>query len=351
MENINLSNLSQSRLMDILHRFSHLHIGIIGDLALDAYWTADMTRAILSRETPHFPRPVVDETYTCGAGANVAVNLKALGIGNVTVFSILGDDWRGDLLRNALEQLNINCSNIITNSNRQTTAYIKPILKGYESQQEDARIDFINTTQLTSELEIELIHGVADNIQSLDALLVADQQEMYGIVTDFVREELNNLAKKHPEKIFVADSRFYIGSFQYMILKPNKQEAILAVEYPEDPETSALENYANIAETLYDRTHCPIYITLGAQGVLIYENEITQYIPAGPTRPPLDPVGAGDAFIAALSSALAAGSDAWEAGIIANLAAAVTVEKLNQTGTASPVEIAERYNLAVMQNL
>ena len=34
-------------------------VGVIGDFCLDVYWLADMTRSELSRETPHFPLPVV----------------------------------------------------------------------------------------------------------------------------------------------------------------------------------------------------------------------------------------------------------------------------------------------------
>ncbi len=62
-------------------------------------------------------------------------------------------------------------------------------------------------------------------------------------------------------------------------------------------------------------------------------------------------MGAGDTFIATLSATLAAGATFWEAGVISNLTAAITVEKLNQTGTASPAEILTRYDLAVEKDM
>jgi bifunctional ADP-heptose synthase (sugar kinase/adenylyltransferase) len=80
---------------------------------------------------------------------------------------------------------------------------------------------------------------------------------------------------------------------------------------------------------------------------LVHANGITTHIPAGPAKQPLDPVGAGDTFIAVLTSVITAGALHNEAGIVANLAAAVTVEKLGQTGTASPDEIMLRYTRAV----
>jgi rfaE bifunctional protein kinase chain/domain len=345
MENIKLHDLTKSRLSNILALFSGLHIGVIGDLALDAYWYADMTRAFLSRETPHFPRPVISESYTCGAGANVADNVKALGVGHVTVLSVLGDDWRGVLLQRVMAQQDIDCTQLLVSSQRFTTAYIKPILMGYESKQEDARIDFENNSPLTEALEYKLLDVIKQNLPALDAVVIADQLEVNGIVTSRVREGLNILASEHPNKLFVVDSRARIGSFDHMILKPNKQEAMGAIDADIDPDTASFDDWGQVAGILSHRTTRPVFLTLGEQGVLVYADGHVRHCPAGPTHPPVDPVGAGDTFIAAISAALTARAVPWEAAIIANLAAAVTVEKLNQTGTASPPEIMARYNL------
>jgi hypothetical protein len=51
-----MRNLTKPRLNEVLDRCPTRHIGVIGDLGLDAYWYADMTRAFLSRETPRFAR-------------------------------------------------------------------------------------------------------------------------------------------------------------------------------------------------------------------------------------------------------------------------------------------------------
>ena len=347
MENIKLHDLPKSRLLEILDRGGGLHIGVIGDLALDAYWYADMTRAFLSRETPHFPRPVVDETYTCGAGANVADNVKSLGVGHVSVFSVLGDDWRGNVLQNIMVKQNIDCSQLIFSPHRRTTAYIKPILLGYESQQEDARIDFENIAPLIEKLEHDLINAVKQSLPSLDAFIISDQLEVNGIITSHVRDELNTFASTHPDKVFVVDSRSHIGAFEHMILKPNQQEAMRAGGCENDPGKATYADLVNVITELHFLTKHPVFLTLGEDGVLVNAEGHTWYCPAGPTHPPLDPVGAGDTFIAALSATLAAGASCWEAGVIANLASSVTVEKLNQTGTASPAEILARYDLAV----
>jgi rfaE bifunctional protein kinase chain/domain len=343
---IEIQNLSKSRLQHILDQYAGLHIGVIGDLALDVYWHADMTRSILSRETPQYPRPVVEEKYSCGAGANVADNVKALGVRRVSVISVLGDDWRGTMLQQTLAKRSIDCSKIITSHHRSTTAYIKPILLGYESQQEDARIDFENTNPLSTELENEVVDVLKQYISSLDALIITDQLDVNGIITTHVRNELINLASSYTDKVFSVDSRNHISKFKHIVLKPNEKEAIHATEYDIDTNIATLDDLITISEKLYHQAERPIFLTLGAQGMLAYTKRHVFHCLAGPTHPPLDPVGAGDTCISALTASLAAGADYWEAAVIANLASAVTVEKLNQTGTASISEILAKYNLA-----
>jgi rfaE bifunctional protein kinase chain/domain len=341
-----LKHLSKERLKEILNRFTERKIGVIGDLGLDAYWYADMARSFLSRETPHFPRPVVREVYAPGAGANVAHNLSMLGAGQVVVFSVLGDDWRGAILRQEMARRGILVERLIVSPQRSTTTFIKPILMGYDSQQEDARLDFENAEPLSSALEEALIEIVARHLPSLDGLLIADQLDVNGVITGRVREALNSLAADHSDKLLVADSRQRIGLFRNMALKPNWVEATAAVYPDRDPRTVGRDELVQIGKTLNQRSGRPTFVTLSEDGVLVCAEGTYRHLQAAPVRPPLDPVGAGDTFIAALAATLAVGATPWEAGAIANLAAAVVVEKLDQTGTASPEEILARYDLA-----
>ena len=339
-------HLSRRRLEELLDRCAGQQIGVVGDLGLDAYWYADMTISHLSRETPLFPRPVLREAYSPGAGANVADNLVALGVARVVVLSVLGKDWRGGILRQVMTDRGMDVESLLFSSRRTTTTFIKPILKGYNSEQEDARIDFENAEPLAEDLEECLIERVTGQLPQLDAVLVADQLDVNGIITPRVREALNDLAGENPEKVFVVDSRQHIGLFRNMVLKPNWTEATLAVDPTRDLRTLNTKDLAEVGNTLSRQTNRPTFVTLSENGVLVCSAGRHDHVPAAPVRPPLDPVGAGDSFISALASSLAAGATACEAGAIANLAAGVTVEKLNMTGTASPQEILERYYLA-----
>ena len=343
-------HLSKARLKEILDCFAGRKVGVVGDLGLDAYWYADMTRSLLSRETPHFPRPVVREAYAPGAGANVAHNLKVLGVGQVAVFSVLGDDWRGATLRRELAGRGIAVEHLIVSPARSTTTYVKPILLGYDSQQEDTRLDFENVEPLPQALEEALMDTVTRRLPGLDALLVADQLDVNGVITERVREALNGLAASCPDKLFVADSRRRVGLFRSMVLKPNRAEAVAAVCPGRDPRTVSRDELGRIGQTLSQQSGRPAFITLSEEGALVCAEGTHRYLPAAPVRPPLDPVGAGDTFVAALAAALAVGATPWEAGAIANLAAAVIVEKLNQTGAASPEEVLARYDLAARED-
>ena len=62
-------------------------------------------------------------------------------------------------------------------------------------------------------------------------------------------------------------------------------------------------------------------------------------IPGLQVRGLTDPVGAGDALLAGVALGLAAGREPAVAAELGNFAATVTVQKLRQTGTASPDEI------------
>ena len=340
MSELNLTDfLAFARLEELLGRFAGLRVGLVGDVALDGYWYADMTRARLSRETPHFARPVVRAEYGPGAGANVAQNLAALGAGAVSVFSVVGQDLWAVQLRAELVRRGIRTHGLVEARERCTPAYLKPILMGYVARQEDARLDFENDQPLSAALEDELLARLESELDGLDAVLVADQFEENGVVTARVRARLAALAQQHPDTPFLADSRARIALFAGMLLKPNELEAAQALGLP------AGTPPAELGRALALAAGRPVFLTLGEQGVLVCTPAGQQRVPAAPVTPPLDIVGAGDTFLAALACALAAGAAPLEAAALANLAAAVTVEKLNQTGTAAPDEIRARCRL------
>ena len=53
--------LSLAALETMFEGVNRAKVCLIGDFCLDLYWLADMRRSELSRETPHYPLPVVEE--------------------------------------------------------------------------------------------------------------------------------------------------------------------------------------------------------------------------------------------------------------------------------------------------
>jgi rfaE bifunctional protein kinase chain/domain len=322
--------LSRARLGALLNTITGSGVAVIGDLALDAYWHIDMTQADLSRETPHFNRPVTGESYSPGAGGNVARNAAVLGLGSVYAVGVLGQDWRGALLRERLEAHGVEVHGL-TVEGRMTSTYAKPILHGYESVQEAPRIDFSSPDPIDDAQSAELLGALDDCLSKVGAVIVC-QQFPVSAITPAVRDGLVSRAVDH---MILVDSRGEIGAFSGCILKPNQQEAAEAVG-PGAPEITAAKLIKGGARM--------VYLTLGAEGALLHNGTQTQHLPGVPVTGPIDIVGAGDAFMAAAAGALAAGATPAEAGTLGNMAAAISVQKIGETGSASPEELLALYD-------
>lgn len=66
MYTTNQNRLTNETLQKLLQGIDRARIGLIGDLCLDMYWLADMKLSELSRETPHYPLPIVEERFSPG---------------------------------------------------------------------------------------------------------------------------------------------------------------------------------------------------------------------------------------------------------------------------------------------
>ena len=333
--------LGKERLAEILAAIAKIKIGVIGDICLDIYWLADMTQSELSRETPHFPLPVIEERISPGAGGNVAANAAALQPAKVFVLSVLGRDWRGDMLLRELRQRSIDTRGVIVSQARTTNAYCKPMRRGISDLlYEDPRIDFDNFTPLPEEDEQKLLQMLDETVPDIDVLCVSDQYQ-FGCISGGVRERIRSLARQGLK--VVADSRHRIGDYSDMYLKPNEVEAYQAVQMEGDPRRASFAEQIRMARQLAVRNRAKVCMTLGEKGCLYTDHGKLIHIPTCKSEPPLDICGAGDTFLAAFAAALASGAREWEAAAVGNFASAVTIKKINNTGTASRDEILEKH--------
>ena len=319
--------MDKTFLEDLFSKIGGVRVCVVGDICLDLYWRADMRLSRLSRETPHFPLPVTDERFSPGAGGNVIANLAALGVGKILPVSVIGADWRAHLLKECLLPLAPEEAGLVADPARVTPCYAKPLRRGIaDVEYEDPRLDFENRAPLSPAAEAAVLAALDTAARQADIVCVCDQLE-YGAVSPAVRKRLCEIGREMP---VLADSRDRIGLYENVIVKPNDIEAAAAAD------GAAPEEAAKI---LSARTRAPALVTCGAGGAIWCENGACVRVPAVKTEPPVDPVGAGDTFLAAFAAAYACLVSGPEAATFANLAAAVTVKKIGETGTATKDEI------------
>ncbi|HEY3418619.1 MAG TPA: PfkB family carbohydrate kinase [Armatimonadota bacterium] len=342
MRTASLPLFSQQRLEELLSAIATVRVGVVGDACLDVYWEADMTLSRLARENPHFIMPVVNERTSPGGGGNLTASVAGIGVQNVPLLGVVGDDWRGhELAERVLPRFGISSDYIVSTPERVTTAYCKPMRRGLtDVVYEDPHLYFENHAPMPPSVEAAVLDRLEALLASVDALVVADYLE-YGVIVPAVRERLNRAAREGLP--IVVDSRERIRLYRHAVLKPNDLEALWAFSPGALPKEVTLPRLEEIGRQLVSENAARVCITLGSQGCLWVEGDDVTLIPANPAPPPIDIVGAGDTFAAAFTTALVAGASGPEAAALANLASGVVVRKIGTTGTASPAEILQRY--------
>ena len=324
--------MTPGRLNELLDKIRSVRIGVIGDFCVDAYWQLDTGEAEISLETGKPTRGVRSQRYIPGGGGNVASNLASLGAGKVRAFGVIGPDMFGRELTSLLRKGGIDTSGLVIQEHDwETPVYAKP----YLAETEQERLDFGRWNTMRSEPALEGF--VRSALPGLDALIV-NQQLARGVHTETMIRALNGMARDHPGVTFVTDARTMSTSFTGMICKLNAAEAARLARGGGDAgeRPGALRAHARAIGT---RCGKPVFVTRSAEGILVFDGNGFTDIPAVPLTGPIDPVGAGDATVAAIAASLAAGGTLEEAGEMGNLAAAVTVKKIKETGTATPGEI------------
>lgn len=316
-----------------LTRLGKGRIAVIGDFCLDVYWHADMTKSELSRETPHFPLPIVQERLSPGGAGNVVMNLLALEPKSVTAIGVFGDDWRGGALKDLLKKAGADVSGVVTDPSRVTNTYVKPLRRGFAENvvYEDPRLDFTNYDPLGKATERKLIVALERSAAEIDVLCVCDQMP-YGCVTPAVRAKIVALGKKG--LTVIVDSRDRIGLYTDVIVKPNEIESARAFK-GKIPETA----FGKLAVALERRTGRPAIVTAGDRGCFVSERGKARHVPACKVTGEIDFCGAGDTFLSGLAASTAAGFALADAATIACCCSAVTIRKLKTTGTASRREL------------
>ncbi|MDD8027293.1 MAG: PfkB family carbohydrate kinase [Acidobacteriota bacterium] len=320
----------------LLESIRRIKAAVVGDYCLDAYWFIDEAGSEKSVETGLPTQPVQTQRYSLGGAGNVANNLKALGAGDVRAYGITGDDPFGRTMRGLMEEAGIDTRNLLVQKDAwQTHVYIKP----NRENREENRIDFGNFNRLQRETADALIARLDRGIEDADIIII-NQQARAGIHTDYFRRALNGLIRKHAGKIFIADTRKHSGTFRGAYSQLNDYEAAALCGRDRLRGDIILQEEAKHAgNELFKRWRKPVFITRGERGCLVADRKGIHEIPGLLIISRIDAVGAGDSMLAGIAAGLAAGRGNVEAAILGNFTAGVTIQKVFQTGTASPAEI------------
>lgn len=297
--------------------FEGISIIVVGDIMLDSYW-----HGLTERMSPEAPIPVFDflsEENRLGGAANVALNLKALGICPLLI-GVIGDDEYGRELLRLMEKERLLTEGILIEKGRKTTVKRRLLVDNKQILRVD-REDKAHLEKQTNECLIEKVESLIKNHQP-KCLIFQDYDK--GVLSEGNIGQLIELAHYNDMIVTVDPKKDNFLKFKGVdLFKPNLKE-LQAIEEINDPNQfgDIAEAGRNVLQKLQARS---LLITLGERGMLWLEEAFWWHLPAT-QRKVVDVCGAGDTVISSVSAALAIGMPKEEAMLLANIAAGIVIE-------------------------
>lgn len=299
--------------------FSNQTILTIGDVMVDAYLFGAVHRI-----SPEAPVPVVSVSgreNRLGGAANVALNLRSLGVRTI-LCSIVGEDEKGRIFRDLMQESGLSTEGIIAAPGRKTTCKTR-IIAG---TQHTLRVDDEVNTPVDSELEKALISRVAEiaSQTKLNAIIFEDYDK--GTLTPRIISGIIEIARQYNIPTLVDPKKrnfdFYTG---VTLFKPNFKELTDGMKL--EIEKNDFEAIAAACKT-FQQQHTIQYmlVTLSEMGVLISSHEGYHRMKAK-IRQISDVSGAGDTVISVAAACLAAGIAPKDIANIANIAGGLVCEQ------------------------
>ncbi|MDO8550240.1 MAG: PfkB family carbohydrate kinase, partial [Ignavibacteria bacterium] len=280
---------------------------------------------------------VENEFFRFGGAANVALNVLKLG-GIPVPIGVIGYDNDGTIFTSLLTEALMVSDGIIIDDSRPTTAKTRVIA----GSQHVVRIDKESKKDISAKTEKKLFDYLSSQMKNLDGIILQDYNK--GVLTSGLIKKIISLANKKNVLITV-DPKFN-NFFEYKnvtVFKPNRKEAedILAMKIKTD--TDVIKAGQVILERLKAKN---ILLTLGAEGIAVFEKGKEEKRMPTKARKAADVSGAGDTVIATLTMALAAGGNILEASYLANYAAGIVCEEVG----IMPIEAAKLFETVEREN-
>ena len=296
--------MDKKKILDNLNKLKEPKILVIGDFAIDEMVFGQTER--ISREAPVLILEHTETKIILGTASNAANNISSLNLGKVGAIGVLGDDYYGKVLINALNEAKINTDFMVVDKERKTTT--KTRISGSCSQsvtQQIVRIDRQTKTPVTGDVDV----------------ILSDYH--LGCLTQNVITAAIEEAKKL-NKIIVADIQKEMEKYKGVTaITPNQPDTEKFVSKFIKDDKTLNEAGLELMNKLDLKT---LLITRGENGMAVFEKgKEPVKIPAFNKKEVFDVTGAGDTVVAAFTLALCAGFSAKEAAIIGNTAASIVI--------------------------
>ena len=294
----------------------------------------------VGRISPEAPVPVVEvsgESFYPGGAANVARNLREF-TGNVAVVGMIGRDRGGDQLRQLLADQKIDTSACSVAADFPTIVKTRIIAR----QQQVVRVDREKVLAPNERQIDSVVARVKKMLHEIDGTIFED----YG--KGFLAEKLVSgivAPARARKKIIAADPnpRNNVAWRGLSVVKPNRSEAFHAAGIPLQDSDAGDKALKKVGAALLQKWRADlVLITLGEEGMMLFQRNQKPHHAATKARQVFDVSGAGDTAIALFTLALCSGATPLEAAEIANHASAVVVGKLG-TATVSPDELRKSF--------
>jgi D-beta-D-heptose 7-phosphate kinase/D-beta-D-heptose 1-phosphate adenosyltransferase len=313
-----MAQVSQrQRLADLVARWQRSHVIVIGDSFIDEWWYGEPER--LSREAPVPVVALSRVERAPGGAANAAVNIAALG-GRPLLVAPIGDDAEGEWLRQCLSQAGVEVAPIVPAGS--TTPVTRRVTAGGQIV---LRVDTPGRDSAPAETAAEVTAVAQEAVDGSPVAVVVCDYAL-GALGETFRAWLRQYRSAMPVLAVDAHDLSRWRDAQPTVVKPNFHEAseLLRGE-PMEP-GSRLSTIERHAELILDRSGADISaVTLDLDGSLVVGADGEPVHTSSREAPESHAVGAGDAYLAALTLALTSDAELSDAAALAQLAADASI--------------------------
>ncbi|MEV1287795.1 D-glycero-beta-D-manno-heptose 1-phosphate adenylyltransferase [Micromonospora sp. NPDC049679] len=317
-------SIGPRQLAAMVDDWSGRHVLVVGDAMLDEWRFATSER--LCREAPAPVLTLLRRQAAGGGAANTAVNVAALG-GHAVLVAPVGADPAGDQLHDCLERAEV-VNRTVTQPGRATPVKRRLLAADQILVREDSGGDAGPLPDETVRRLLGALMGATEELAPRPALVVCD----YGLGA--LPEPVRRWLVEHRDLFGTVtldghDLRRW-GGLAPTAVTPSFGEAALLLDRPW-PAGDRVRSAESSLEELRERSGATVVaVTLDVDGAVVGDGGGRPHRSHAVPAPASHAVGAGDAYVAALTLALTTAAPLPVTAEVAQLAAAAT---LADTGT------------------